>query len=529
VYRNVPGSPIATALSLHTFLTAKLIQVHMTLRARLTLGLLTIAVILLVPLLIATRSLDRLHSEAKALRDRDFAASLLLGRLRDALNDLRSSEMAVLFVREEKSRATMLQHVADVERLADSLDTYELGRAERDVRSSMDVVTAGTQAEHQAVAERRDRDAEKISNEQVIPALNRAEVAVATAERTLRERTRERVVQAASAAKNGSRAAIIGLLVALIVAAVIAVRLTRSVTHPIAELEFGMQQVADGDFGAKLDISPSRTDEFGRLAASFHDMTSQLAELDKLKTEFVSVASHELKTPINVILGYTQLLTEELYGPLTDKQQKVAQTLEVQAKTLGRLVKQLLDIGRFEAGGGKLDVRPVELRGFLHNLEEAFQVLADQRGIRFHVVAPDGLPETVHWDADRINEVLGNLLSNAFKFTESGGEVELTVSPVDHSVQMEVRDTGAGIPPEQLPRIFDKFFQADNQGAARASAQSGSGLGLAIAREIVEAHHGTITGESALGVGTTFTIVLPERAAGRRSSLKTHQVLAEVG
>src|SRR5438552_13194261 len=89
----------------------KLIQVHMTLRARLTLGLLTIAVILLVPLLIATRSLDRLHSEAKALRDRDFAASLLLGRLRDALNDLRSSEMAVLFVREEKSRATMLQHV----------------------------------------------------------------------------------------------------------------------------------------------------------------------------------------------------------------------------------------------------------------------------------------------------------------------------------------------------------------------------------------------------------------------------------
>ena len=498
----------------------------MTLRARLTLGLLTIAAILLVPLLIATRSLERLHSEAKALRDRDFAASLLLGRVRDALNDLRSSEMAVLFVREEKSRETMLQHVAEVERLADSLETYELGRAERDVRSAMDVVTAGAQAEHQAVAQHRDRAAEKISNEQVLPALNRAEIAAATAERTLRERTRERVAQAASAANNGSRAAIIGLLVVLIVAAIIAVRLTKSITDPIGELQVGMQQVADGDFGAKLRISPSRPDEFGRLAASFHDMTQQLAELDKLKTEFVSVASHELKTPINVILGYTQLMSEELYGPLTDKQRKVAETLEKQAKTLGRLVKQLLDITRFEAGGGKLDVRPVELRGFLHNLEEAFQVLADQRGIRFHVSMPDTLPETVHWDADRINEVLGNLISNAFKFTDSGGEVELTVMPLDHSIQMDVRDSGAGIPPEQLHRIFDKFFQADNQDAA---AHGGSGLGLAIAREIVEAHHGTITAESTPGVRTTFTIILPLRAVGRRSSLKTQQVLTEAG
>ena len=498
----------------------------MTLRARLTLGLLIIAVVLLVPLLIATRSLDQLHSEAKALRDRDFAASLLLGRLRDALNDLRSSEMAVLFVREEKSRETMLQHVADVERLADSLDTYELGRAEREVRSAMDVVTAGTQAEHRAVTQRHDSEAEKISNEQVIPALNRAELAAATAERTLRERTRERVAQAASAAKNGSRAAIIGLLIALVVAAAIAVHLTKSISEPIAELEFGMRQVADGDFGAKINISPSRADEFGRLAANFDDMTRQLTELDKLKAEFVSVASHELKTPINVILGYTQLLSEELYGPLTDKQRNVAETLEKQAKTLGRLVKQLLDVTRFEAGGGKLDVRPVELRGFLHNLEEAFQVLADQRGIRFHVSVPDGLAETVHWDADRVNEVLGNLLSNAFKFTESGGEVELTLLPVDHSVQMEVRDTGAGIPPEQLHRIFDKFFQADNQGSA---AHGGAGLGLAIARQIVEAHNGTITAESTPGVGTTFTIVLPQRAVGRRSSLKTHQALAEVG
>lgn len=497
----------------------------MTLRSRLTLGLLTIAVILIVPLLIATRSLNRLHSEAKKLRDGDFAASLVLGRQRDALNDLRTSEMALLYIREEKSRETMIERVRDMERWADSLDTYQLDRAARDVRSAMGAVTASVQPEYEAALAGRPRDAEKISSEKVAPAIARAEAAVGTAERALRERMRERVVYATAHSRQGSRAAFVGLALALIVAAVIAAKLTQSVTTPVRELERGMRLVADGEFDAKLAISPSRTAEFGRLAASFDVMTRQLAELDKLKAEFVSVASHELKTPINVILGYTQLLQEGLYGPLTEKQRNVADVLEKQTQTLARLVKQLLDVTRFEAGGGKLDVRPVELHGFLHNLEESFQVLADQRGIRFHVSAHEELTRTVHWDADRINEVLGNLISNAFKFTERGGEVELTVLPTDHSVQMEVRDTGAGIPVDQLSRIFEKFFQADNQDSA---AHGGSGLGLAIARHIVEAHNGTICCESTPGVGTTFTIVLPQRAVGHRSSAKQERVTADV-
>ncbi|HJQ19146.1 MAG TPA: HAMP domain-containing protein, partial [Gemmatimonadaceae bacterium] len=229
----------------------------MTLRSRLSLGLLTIAVILIVPLLLATRSLERLHSEAKALRDRDFAASLLLGRLRDALNDLRSAEMAVLFVRDEQSRQSMLERIGAVEAVADSLDTYDLGRAVRDVRAAMQAVAAGTQAEHQAALEHRDRDAERTSNQQVLPSLARAEAAARDAERTLRSRTRDRVVQAAGAARSASTAAVVGLALALIVAAFIAVRLTRSVSRPIYELDRGMRQVADGDFDARLNIKPT--------------------------------------------------------------------------------------------------------------------------------------------------------------------------------------------------------------------------------------------------------------------------------
>lgn len=489
----------------------------MTLRARLTLGLLTIAVILIVPLISALRSLDRVHEEAEGLRDGEFAASLLIGRLRESLNDLRAAELALLFVRDERSHQTMVQRIGEVQRLADSLQAYGLNDAALAVRKGIGEVAANEDEEFAAATAGRPGVAEKISSETIVPAISRAESAVGTAERALRERTRERVVHAAAHANQGTRAAVIGLALAVVVAALLAIRLTQSVSRPVQELERGMRRVADGDFTGKLQVSPSRTDEFGRLAASFEEMSHQLAALDKLKAEFVSVASHELKTPINVILGYTQLLQEELYGPLTAKQRGVADVLDKQARTLAKLVKQLLDVTRFEAGGGKLDVRPVELRGFLQNLEDAFQVLADQRGIRFHLAASDDLPATVHWDADRVNEVIGNLLSNAFKFTERGGEVELLVQGTEHSIHMDVRDTGAGIPGDQVGHIFEKFYQADNQDAA---SHAGTGLGLAIARQIVEAHNGTINCESQQGVGTTFSIVLPIKAAGGRISMQ---------
>jgi signal transduction histidine kinase len=147
-------------------------------------------------------------------------------------------------------------------------------------------------------------------------------------------------------------------------------------------------------------------------------------------------------------------------------------------------------------------------------LESSFSVLANQRDISFTVDHGKDLPRKVHWDEDRINEVLGNLLSNAFKFTERGGKVALTVGAEENRVIISLTDTGAGISAEQLPHIFDKFFQANNQAQA---ATKGTGLGLAIAKEIVEAHGGKITVESKVGEGTTFVVTLPiEPPVGRR-------------
>lgn len=488
----------------------------MTLRSRLAIGLVTITIILVLPLVYAIQSLHRLHDDAKVLRDQEFAASLLIGRLREGLNDLRRQELALLFAKDTASRDGMDKQVRHVATLADSLRRYQLRAYAQDIETSVGRIAASATAEGQAELANNGKFADSLSMHEFVPALNRADSTVMTAEHELRDRTARRVANETATISRTAGVSGVALFLALVVAATIALWLTRSISQPIDDLRAGMQAIADGELEYKLKIPPGRSDEFGQLAASFLEMTRQLGELDKLKAEFVSVASHELKTPINVIIGYLQLLDEGIYGPLTAKQQDVHRTLAVQANTLLRLVKQLLDVSRFEAGSGRVEPRQLRLNDLVADLEDAFYVLAVQRGVQFGVRRHDGLPDDVYWDQDRINEVLGNLLSNAFKFTPRGGTIELRIEPSDSGVLMEVRDTGAGIPRDQLPRIFEKFYQADNQDSAHAK---GTGLGLAIAKQIVDAHGGTISCESTPGVGTVFTITLPTRVA-RRSSMQ---------
>jgi signal transduction histidine kinase len=487
----------------------------MTLRSRLAVGLVTIAIILVGPLAFAIRSLYRLHDDATTLRDRDFAASLLIGRLREGLNDVRREELALLFARDSASRDAMEKGVAHVGALADSLSHFELPVYARDIGASVRQLAAAAPSEYNAALQGNTKLADSISAKIFVPALDHADSTVAVAEHAVLNRTTARVNQQTSRIDRTTTLSATAMVLVLIVAAGISIWLARSISRPVLQLRRGMSAVANGEFDHKLQMPTDRQDEFGQLAEDFTEMTRQLRELDKLKAEFVSVASHELKTPINVMIGYIQLLEEGVYGPLTPKQRDIHKTLALQANNLARLVKQLLDVSRFEAGGGRLEPRKIELGKFLGELDDAFHILAIQRNVDFRVNRHDGLPDEVWWDADQMNEVLGNLLSNAFKFTPRGGRVELEVSAPDGRVEMSVCDTGAGIPAEQLPRIFDKFYQADNQGAAHAS---GTGLGLAIAKQIVDAHGGTITCESKPGAGTTFRISLPTRVA-RRSSM----------
>ena len=488
----------------------------MSLRARLAVGLAIIAIVLIVPLIIARGAMIELHSQVVELRDNEVKTSITLASLRDALADVRSREVALGIVKNDTTYQELIAAIdsarAWAERITPTLADSTTARA---LRSRLEQMAPLARDEGAAYRAGRITEGDSISDLHMEPVISEAERALKSIERQIGPSTSNRVEAVGGLINETEEASLVGMMVALVVAGIIGIWLMRSISKPVSALDKGMRAVADGDLAHRLDLSPNRRDEFGRLAASFQTMSSQLAELDKLKAEFVSVASHELKTPINVILGYLQLMQEGIYGPLSKKQIEILGTIEAQGRTLARLSAQLLDVTRFEAGGGRIEPRPVQLTMLLQELERAFHVLAVQRDVEFRVTLGEGLPDEVQWDVDRINEVMGNLLANAFKFTGPGGTVELSATPSDDRVRIVVRDTGAGIPPEHLPHIFEKFFQADNQGAASAT---GTGLGLAIAKEIVEAHRGQIRCDSVLGEGTTFTLLLPTEVHFRRST-----------
>jgi signal transduction histidine kinase len=211
------------------------------------------------------------------------------------------------------------------------------------------------------------------------------------------------------------------------------------------------------------------------------------------------------------VSGYTELLEEGIYGPPTAKQREALTTIHEQTRVLTNLVNQLLDISRLEAGGLQLEMQEVVLRDLFARIERSFSVLARKKDIDFKVDIEDGIPRFIHADADRLgDQVIGNLLSNALKFMPEGGRIRLRCWATTAGVNIEVKDSGVGVPADQLPYIFDKYYQIGQQARSK-----GAGLGLAIAREIVEAHGGTIRVESEPGDGTSFCIVLPFSSSTR--------------
>jgi HAMP domain-containing protein len=290
----------------------------MTLRARLTLGLGLIAIVLVAPLFVARSSLQRLHDQVRSLREGEFQASLLLGRLRDALADVRSRELAMGVVKSDTVHAQLQDALARAGALADSLDRHAVDSAARRIRADLAATAPAVEREYAAVRSGNIALADTISQSIIAPALRDADGQLLPAEQLLRARTRDRVLEAESAVADAQRVTLLALAAALLLAAIVALLLTRSINQPVIALEAGMRAVAEGELDHPLELRIDRRDEFGRLAVSFREMSRQLVELDKLKAEFVSIASHELKTPINVILGYLTLMQEGVYGPLSD-------------------------------------------------------------------------------------------------------------------------------------------------------------------------------------------------------------------
>ncbi len=254
-----------------------------------------------------------------------------------------------------------------------------------------------------------------------------------------------------------------------------------------------------------FSVTPVHSAQNGRLLLVGRDVTSS-REMEQMKANFLSMVSHELRSPLQTVNGYLELVLEGMGGALSPQQTQFVRRARAGSEHMTALVDDLLLVSRRDAGQFTLNLRDIDLTRTLNETAEQMEVLAEDVGVRLIVDVPPTLPR-VRADGPRIAQVIRNLLTNAVKFTPKGGTITLSARPTSNRLLIMVTDTGVGIAPEHQERIFDRFYQV---GAASPHERAhGQGLGLAIARIIVESHGGTIQVRSAPNQGSTFTVSLP--------------------
>ncbi len=239
---------------------------------------------------------------------------------------------------------------------------------------------------------------------------------------------------------------------------------------------------------------------------------AQLMELDRMKDAFISMVTHELRTPLTVISGTSELLEAGIYGGLAPEQAEQIRQIAFQADRLRGLVNDLLDLSKMAAGMMRLRREPLDAYSLAEAVVQQLVTLAARGGVLLRNQVRHDLPE-IDCDGQRIEQVLTNLISNAIKFTPAGGQILVSATAEADHLRFCVADTGQGIPPEALPRIFDKFFQVQSN---TETGKIGTGLGLSIVKHLVELHGGEVSVESEVGKGSRFYFTVPwERGEGR--------------
>ncbi|MCP9454884.1 MAG: cell wall metabolism sensor histidine kinase WalK [Nitrospira sp.] len=331
-------------------------------------------------------------------------------------------------------------------------------------------------------------------------------------------------------------------LTVILVGIVATVLLIRHITTPLKTLVASAQRIAAGDLS--VSVESTTRDEVGQLTLVFGQMTDalrerdaqvkqayreleklnqsleqrvrqrtselqaaneKLKELDRLKSTFVSVVSHELRTPMTSIKGYIENLLDGLAGALTEKQAHSLERVKHNIDRLTRMINELLDLSKIEAGRLELHLAPIDIVDLVEDVVENYQATARQKSLLVRVILSSPLPP-VRADADKLHRVLINLIHNAIKFTPEGGEIRIEVTVrADDFVEVSVSDTGLGIPSNELGKIFDTFYRSQS---APVEAR-GAGLGLTIAKNLVELHGGVMWVESTVGKGSRFSFTVP--------------------
>lgn len=338
-------------------------------------------------------------------------------------------------------------------------------------------------------------------------------VAVVARPREVRTLSRELFIALAQAGAVG-----------LFLAVVLGLFIARSISLPLAHAASAAEGIARGRFDQQVPRQGPQ--EVLRLADSFNRMAREVQASRQAQRDFVANVSHDLKTPLTSIQGYAQALID---GTAEDEEtrRRAATVIYEEAQRMGRLVEQLLDLAKIDAGQVTFAAEPVDLSALLQATAERFTLRAQEAGVTLKVEV--GALPTVRGDGDRLMQAFSNLLDNALTHTPAGGVVTLAARAVQNpkpkaslhaqreakdarpadEVEVSVADTGPGIPPEDLPRIFERFYQVDKSRGGEGRRRGSVGLGLAIVKEIVQAHGGEVKAESALGLGARFIVRLP--------------------
>jgi heavy metal sensor kinase len=280
--------------------------------------------------------------------------------------------------------------------------------------------------------------------------------------------------------------------------------LARKSLSPISLMNQQTQRITAENLSTQLDVANPR-DEVGRLAMTINALLARIDAAFQEQKRFIADASHELRTPIAVLRGETEVALEQERA--TAEYKGSLELIKDEAERLSRIVENLFMLARQPIDAPSLVKEPVYLNEVVADCVRAAQVLATQKGLRLKVQS--SLPEmSMNGDDEMLKRMLLNLLDNAVKYTPAGGEICVALARQNGNALIIVSDTGIGIPAEDQPRIFDRFYRVDK---ARSRALGGAGLGLSIARWIVEAHEGKLSVESALGRGSAFTVELPLR------------------
>jgi signal transduction histidine kinase len=291
----------------------------------------------------------------------------------------------------------------------------------------------------------------------------------------------------------------------LVVVVLLAGVFSRQLARPVTAVTRAAARVTAGDLSARVEITPrmaQRNDETTQLARNFNAMATTLERLARERRDMIADIAHELRTPLSVLQGTLDALED---GVLPLNHDEVAR-LSRQTELLARLVEDLRTVSLAESARLQLDLRPTELAGLVEELVESLRVEANERNVRLVFHAGTGVLSPIRIDADRLAQIVLNLLWNAVRHTPAGGLVTVHLVQGESQQIVQLSDTGPGIPEEALPRLFDRFYRADG---SRARAYGGSGLGLTIAKLLTELHGGTVTAANRPEGGAVFTVTLP--------------------